>query len=115
MKFIFKIAGTKPPESMIRNSLCSGVGADQTNKIVNDFMPEAVRLYTDTTSSAPLPTRPMLYIKTLADKNLPSHLQAKIAESLIDAKITAINSGHLPMISHSSETASYISDFLNKL
>lgn len=115
MRLIFKLAGTKPPESMIRNSLCQGIDDVYTNRIVKDFRPEAVKLYNESTTAAPFPQCPTLYIRTLADKDLPLPLQKRMAKNLSDAKIVSIDSGHLPMLNHPSEIAAHINDFLGQL
>jgi pimeloyl-ACP methyl ester carboxylesterase len=114
MKLIFKLAGTKPPEAMIRNGLCQGVDTAYIERIVKDFRPEAVRLYMDSTATTPFPECPALYISTLVDKDLPLQLQERMAKNLPNAKVTPISSGHLPMLSHPSEVATYINEFLGQ-
>lgn len=115
MHLIFKLAGTKPPEAIIRNGLCQGVDNEHTDRIVKDFRPEAVKLYTDSTTTAPLPGCPALYISTLTDKDLPLPLQERMAKNLPSAKVVTINSGHLPMLSRPSEIVTYINEFLEQL
>jgi|EndMetStandDraft_3_1072993.scaffolds.fasta_scaffold44834_3 pimeloyl-ACP methyl ester carboxylesterase len=113
MKLIFKLAGTRPPESMIRKGLCAGIHNEDTDRVVRDFRQEAVRLYTDSTSTTPLPKCPNLYICTSADKDLPLSLQGRIARNLSDVTIATVDSGHLPMLSHPGEVTTYINDFLS--
>ena len=112
MQLIFNLAGTRPPESMIKKGLCEGVNNEDADRVVKDFRQEAVRLYTDSTSITPLPTCPNLYISTSADKNLPLVLQERIAKNLSNTTVVTVDSGHLPMISHPAEVATYINNFL---
>lgn len=115
MRLAFKLAGTKPPASAIRKSLCNDINEELADKIVHDFKPESTRLYTDSTSADGLPNCRALYITTLTDKALPIALQEKIVQYLPNAKSISIASGHLPMLSHPNELADYINEFTQSI
>lgn len=115
LRLVFKLAGTKPPESAIRKGLCADLDDQTATKIVKDFTPEPARLYTDHTSPKPIPNSPMLYISTSVDKELPESLQTKMSSKLPGAERISIRSGHLPMLSHPDKVVGHIKEFLARV
>jgi pimeloyl-ACP methyl ester carboxylesterase len=115
MPFLLKVAGTKPPTSAIRKSLCSDLDDNQAAEIVNAFTPEPRSLYIDKTSASALPDSKYVYVRTLNDKQMPTQLQTNMANQLPDVKIVDIASGHLVMVSHPNELAEIINNFIISL
>lgn len=111
MPIILKKSGTKPPDSNIRESLCSGLDESTTGKVVKDFVDESVELFLEPTSAAELPTMPALYVVTKNDKEFSVDLQKKMSKRLPGGETRVIMSGHLPMISHPKELVAIINDF----
>lgn len=110
MSLILRLAGTKPPESAIRQSLCSGLDEKQTDKIVKTFAPESLSIYTSPVEYQ-LSNIPTLYIRTTADKEFTEAMQTTMAQNLPKVKITSIASGHMPMLSHAKEIASLLNAY----
>jgi len=115
MPTILKLAGTKPPASAIRKTLCSDLTDAQADTIVDAFTPEPRKLYVDKTSSDELPLTKYAYVRTLNDKQVPPQLQSSMAQLLPDVTITDIAGGHLSMVSHPDELADSINSFLKDL
>ena len=112
LPIILKLFGTKPPEKSIASELCNDLTAEQTNKIINEFTPEAVKLYT-TKINFDLPNTKRLYVKLTNDKSVPVTLQDKMAKNLNANEFVTIDSGHLPMISKAKQLATILIDFTN--
>lgn len=115
MPILLKLAGTKPPASVIRKSLCSDLDDRQAAEIINAFTPEPRSLYIDRTSTNALPSSKYLYVRTLDDKQTPTPLQSKMAKQLPNVKVSDIHSGHLVMVSHPNELTVIINNFLTDL
>jgi pimeloyl-ACP methyl ester carboxylesterase len=115
MPLLLKIAGTKPPISAIRKSLCNDLSDQQAADIINAFVPEPRSLYINKTSMSALPTSKYVYVRTLNDKQVPAQLQSSMAKQLPNVEVTDIASSHLPMISHPDELAKVINDFVANL
>lgn len=109
-----RIMGTKPPDGMLRNSLCHGVSDAQTDRVVEEFTPESRRLYTDS-CNASVPNVRTLYIKTTEDKEFSNSLQDAMAENLDADDVATIGSGHLPMLSHPESVAEAVNDFTERI
>lgn len=112
MPIIVKLAGTKPPESAIRNGLANDLQGDVVGKLVSSFQPEAKGLYYGKTSAANLPDILYGYIRTTSDKELPNTVQDTIIKHLPHTTTHDIASGHLPMLSHAAEVAAIVDDFI---
>jgi pimeloyl-ACP methyl ester carboxylesterase len=112
MPVVVKFAGTKPPESSIRNSLASGVQTELVDELVKTYQPEAKGLYFGKTSTSSFPTIPYCYIFTTNDKELPKSVQDKSSKRLPEVTRHVIESGHLPMLSHPEKATSIIKKFI---
>ncbi|MBA3901893.1 MAG: alpha/beta hydrolase, partial [Bacteroidetes bacterium] len=106
--------GTKPPQKSIENELCNDLTSEQTQKIVNEFTPEAKALYT-TKFNYNLPDIKLLYIKLTNDKSMPVVFQEKMAANLKANKTVSLESGHLPMMSKVKQLATILSDFVKEV
>jgi len=98
LSMIMRKMGTKPPESAIRSGLCNDLSAEQAEKIVAGFVPEAIRVYTDRIDAS-IPTVPKLYVKLTNDKGFGPSLQNKMTANLSPQSVRSLNTGHLPMLS----------------
>lgn len=107
---IVRLAGTKPPDSAIRDSLCTGLSEEHTSRIIAQFTPESRRLFTDDRNAA-IPDVPTLYVKTTSDKELSSSLQDTMSTNLGADEVRTIESGHMPMLSNPRELAEILEDF----
>jgi pimeloyl-ACP methyl ester carboxylesterase len=108
---MMRLAGTKPPESAIRNGLCSDLSTAQADEVVDRFAPESRRVYLDR-SDAPIPAVPRMYVRLTEDKELPPSLQDSMIANLAADNVTDIASGHLPMIAKPKELARVLDDFV---
>jgi pimeloyl-ACP methyl ester carboxylesterase len=106
-----RLAGTKPPEKAIRTSLAGGVDPLQADRLVADFKPESQHLYRDSVPARHFPTHAG-YIQTTADKELPSALQQSFAANLGTTWTRSLPTGHLPMLTATTDLSLAIKDFL---
>jgi Predicted hydrolases or acyltransferases (alpha/beta hydrolase superfamily) len=114
MPVILRTMGTKPPESAIRSGLCSDLSPEQAADIVNGFIPEAVRVYSDRIRAA-VPDVPKLYVKLTNDKELSPSLQDKMIANFAPQSVRRLESGHLPMISNPAGLRSILESFLSEI
>lgn len=114
MPMILTLAGTKPPEKIIKAELCNDLTDEQTGKIVAGFTPESKALYS-TRISFTLPEATRLYVKLLKDKSMPAAFQDKMAENLNAHEVAELDSGHLPMLSKPGQLGKILNDFINKV
>lgn len=110
-RVVMGLAGTKPPDSAIRTSLCNGLSDAQADRVVEQFRPESRRLYTDE-STAEIPDVPSLYVKTTDDNELSLSMQESMVATLRPDDVTAIDAGHLPMLSHPDGLADALNEFI---
>ncbi|MBB3112463.1 pimeloyl-ACP methyl ester carboxylesterase [Paenibacillus phyllosphaerae] len=113
LSVLLRTIGTKPPESALRTGLCSDLSPDQAAEIVNGFIPEAVRLYTDRIDTS-VPDVPKLYVKLTDDKELRPSLQNKMIANLSPQYVRSLATGHLPMISNPAGLRSILEIFLSE-
>lgn len=81
MSILLRKIGTRPPESAIRRSLCNDLSTEQAAEVVQGFVPESVRVYTDQIDVS-VPMVPKLYIKLSRDKEFSQSLQDKMIANL---------------------------------
>lgn len=115
MQLVLKFVGTKPPESAIRQGLCSDLNEEQTHDIMNNFCEESTRLYLDKISNDTMPLLPFYYIKTKNDKEFGVRTQDKMIQRLPRVKVYELNSGHMPMLSHPQRIVNYILTAIKQL
>lgn len=114
MTAILRKWGTKPPESVIRAGLCNDLSEEQTAGLVQGFVPEAIRVYTDRAHAA-VPAVPKLYVKLTKDKEFPSSLQNKMISHLSPHSVEQLESGHLPMLSKPGDLRRILQSFLGRI
>ncbi len=115
MPILLKVAGTKPPEAAIRQSLCVDLNKEQAEKITKNYKQESIRLFLDKTSSSDIPHTPAFYIKTLQDKEFSPKVQDKAIKTLASAEVFTIDSGHMPMVSHPELVSQHIKDSISRI
>jgi pimeloyl-ACP methyl ester carboxylesterase len=104
MPWVTRLIGTKPPEKVIRNSLCEGLTESSADTIINKYSDESYHLYAqkveyDFTGIY------KGYVKLLSDKAYPLSAQEISIASFQSHSIKELRSGHLPMLSHPDELA----------
>lgn len=114
LRLMFTFAGTSPPSSVVRKSLCNDLNEKQTVEIIERFVPESKKLYTDKRNSQNVPVN-SLYIRLKDDKALSESLQNRMITNLNAKQIIDINSGHLPMLSNSDELARILNTFASEI
>ncbi|MFC4808900.1 alpha/beta fold hydrolase [Paenibacillus sp. GCM10023250] len=95
---LMRLVGTKPPAAAIRAGLCGGLSETQAEAVVNGFVPEARRLYTEPCRAA-VPAVPSVYVKLTRDKEIDPRLQDRMIANLAPGRVAALDTGHLPMLS----------------
>jgi pimeloyl-ACP methyl ester carboxylesterase len=111
MRAIMRLLGTKPPESAIRQGLCSDLSAEQAAAVAEGFVPEVVRVYLDRVEAG-IPDVARLYVKLDNDRELSPALQDTMAANLVASGVARIASGHLPMISKPAELQLVLDGFV---
>jgi pimeloyl-ACP methyl ester carboxylesterase len=112
MPLLTRLAGTRPPDGMIKKSYCNDLSSIQTTEVVQHFQQESFALYADK-SMATIPDVPRLYVKLLRDQNLSLSSQATMIKNL-NANSCMLETGHLPMLSKPQELARVLDDFVDK-
>jgi pimeloyl-ACP methyl ester carboxylesterase len=107
---VLRFAGTRPPEGIIRRSLCAELTDEQADRVVAEFVPESRYLYTDPVEET-IPDVRTRYVQTDTDKSVSSGQQAKMATALGTDDIVTLDTGHLPMLSRPDELASTLDEF----
>lgn len=111
---IVQIAGTRPPESMLRNSLAKGLDTDVADQVVARFAPESKRLF-----RAGVPQLPESvhrgYLFTTEDAEVPSKMQRQFAARLGATHSVELPTGHLPMLEDPVAFSRVVLDFVGTL
>ncbi|WP_341975578.1 alpha/beta hydrolase [Microbacterium sp. LWO13-1.2] len=114
LPLILRLAGTRPPESALRNGLGAGVDEETVRRFIDDLEPEPRSYFLSrVASNAALAAVPRTtYVLTAGDKEIPPQLQRGYAARLRDPRIVEIAGGHYPMISNIPALRAAIKDFL---
>ena len=94
-----RLLGTKPPEKVLRNGLCTGLNDEQAIRVVGSYTPEPLALYIDKIT-APIPAVKRYYILLSDDKSFSLEQQRRFATTFAADEQTEIAAGHLVMLSH---------------
>ncbi|WP_017587904.1 alpha/beta fold hydrolase [Nocardiopsis ganjiahuensis] len=116
LSLVMRIAGTRPPESVIRGGLTAGLGEDMTDRVVADFVTEPTALFRGRTGREPIRQR-RGYVLTSRDRALAPGLQRRFAANLFsgDQGVTweeTLDTGHLPMLEAPGSLARLVTGFL---
>lgn len=111
---VLRFAGTRPPERIIRGSLCAELTDEHADRIVAEFVPESRYLFTDPVVGS-IPDVQCRYIRTSQDKAITPDIQAEMATSLGTDDIVTLETGHLPMLSRPHELASALDEFRTQI
>ncbi len=114
MKCLYRILGTRPPETVIRKGLCNDLSKEQADEVFRRFTPES-RLIYEQKITYKLPDIPKLYIKLTNDAAFGIQLQEKAIDHLNPETVIELNSGHLPMISKPDDIIKIIKEFTIKV
>jgi pimeloyl-ACP methyl ester carboxylesterase len=114
MSAVLKKWGTKPPDSVIRSGLCNDLPENITADVVSDFIPEAVRVYTEK-SHASIPAVPRLYILLTKDREFNSSMQKRMIANFSPDSVQQLETGHLPMLSDPKGLRRILLSFLNNI
>ncbi|HEX8509105.1 MAG TPA: alpha/beta hydrolase [Propionibacteriaceae bacterium] len=93
---VIRAAGTRPPAKAIR-AMARGLPDAVADRIVADFDPESVRLYSDPAPARDLPAA-RGYLRGSDDEELPARVLRSSAETLQAAWNEELSTGHLPML-----------------
>ncbi len=107
---LMRLAGTRPPASVLRSGLTAGLDPETSQRIVDDFVPESQGYYRDRAPEFVLPIH-RGYITTTTDRELPRALQRGFKERLASVYEGEIEGGHLPMLEHPQRLRASIVDF----
>ena len=108
---VVRVAGTRPPESMLRKGLAAGLDPALADRVVESFVPESQRLFRD-----PLPSLdPSIrrgYVLTTDDVEVPTARQRVFADRLAATSRSELTTGHLPMLQDPTGCRDVILEFL---
>lgn len=110
LRIMLSLAGTKPPNSAIESSLCVGLDKRHSQEVINRFIPESKKLYTDKVQKR-LSIPHSLYVNLTQDRELTNKIQQQMMENLRPDQIVDLKSGHLPMLSKPSELARIVNNY----
>jgi pimeloyl-ACP methyl ester carboxylesterase len=114
MKCLYRMLGTRPPETVIRKGLCNDLSKEQADEVFRRFTPES-RLIYEQKITYNIPDVPKLYIKLTNDAAYGIQLQEKAIGYFKPEAVIELNSGHLPMISKPEELIKIIKEFTTKI
>jgi pimeloyl-ACP methyl ester carboxylesterase len=114
LRVMFMFAGTRPPASVIQGGLCNDLDDKCTSKIINHFIPESKKLYTDKLRAQGIPDN-SLYIHLKKDLALSEAIQVRMINNLHAKQVIDIDSGHLPMLSKPNELVQILNTFASSL
>lgn len=111
LRVAMRIGGTRPPDKVVRNSLCAGLDDNTTGRVINDFTPEPVAVFRDRIAGGPGPAH-VGYVATAADSELPEKLQNRFAARLGADWTRTLTTGHLPMLENPRDPHDALATFL---
>jgi pimeloyl-ACP methyl ester carboxylesterase len=110
MGAMVRLAGTRPPASLIKKGLCNDLRPDQADEVVKRYVAESTRLYTDR-CEVPVPRMKSLYLKLGRDQAHPGNIQDRMAGNLETPEKVILDAGHLPMLGRPRELAGILNRF----
>lgn len=111
---LMRLLGTKPPDSAIRQGLCSDLSTDRADEVVRRFVPEGRAVYFERTGVA-VPQVPRRYVRLTEDKESDQRTQLAMARNLGADDVCELSAGHLPMLSRPRQLAGLLNQFVAEL
>jgi pimeloyl-ACP methyl ester carboxylesterase len=111
LPLVMRLAGTRPPDSAIRAGLCNDLSESQSAGIVQAFVPESRRIYSDACHAA-VPDVPSLYVKLTRDKEFGPALQDRMIANLRPGTVKRMETGHLPMLGNPDGLRAILQTFM---
>ncbi len=105
-----RIAGTRPPDKMIRQSLGAGLSEPLLDRLVDEFQSDSAELFRSKITRTDQPHR-RGYVLTANDPEMTTKLQDRFVTNLAPEWTTTLNTGHLPMLEDPSGLAAAVGDF----
>ena len=110
MPLVLRLAGTLPPESVLRASLGTFLTPAQLARLVAEHRQEHPSLFVGRLQS-PAHAKKRLYVVLTEDKAVAPALQRQQVQGWSTAEGTTLASGHLPMLTHAQDLARMLADF----
>lgn len=110
VRAVMRVAGTRPPDGVIRSGLARGLPDEVAARLVADFTPESRALYTDRVGGVPDGV-PCGAVVTTRDRELPEAVQRASAARLPSLWQRELPTGHLPMLEDPVGLAGALADF----
>jgi pimeloyl-ACP methyl ester carboxylesterase len=107
------LGGTRPPDAVITKSYCNDLTRAETDMVLTRYVPESMLLYTQTADHNLPSDIPKLYVKLEKDRSLSPQLQQRMIRNLNADRVTAIQAGHLAMISEPQLLANALNNFFD--
>ncbi len=104
--FLFKRAGLKPSEAMVRRELCNDLDDRDAANVVARYEPEFPGLYVTTVGGPP--SVPSTYVRLARDASVSPALQDSMIARLISPSVVDLDAGHLAMLSKPVELATIL-------
>lgn len=111
---VMRLAGTRPPDAVIRRGLTHGLDDQVAARIIADFSPESPGLFRDKTAYRSWDGW-RGYVLTRRDRELSVTLQRRCAQRLGAAWQDELDTAHLPMIENPPALAGAITRFLQSV
>jgi pimeloyl-ACP methyl ester carboxylesterase len=94
---MLNLLGTRPPEKVIRETLCRGLPSSLSDRVVAGFCPESKHLYLERVIY-PSGVRNLGYVLTSQDTTIAPRVQRRTAERAGVNTVETLETGHLPML-----------------
>lgn len=113
LPILLQAAGTRPPDNVIRKTLCYDVSDPLTQKVIDTFTPESVNLYTEKAKESLNLPHPV-YVLLEKDRNLTTATQMAMAKKMRSDEIIRVSSGHLPMLTSPDKISHILNTYADK-
>lgn len=108
---LVRALGTRPPESMLRKGLASGLDIELADRIVERFVPESRQLFRSALPSLSTTVR-RGYVLTTSDAEVSPGKQHRFADRLGVTAPVELATGHLPMLEDPVALSRIVLDFV---
>jgi pimeloyl-ACP methyl ester carboxylesterase len=110
---MMSIGGTRPPDEQILKSYCSDLTREESDLVVNRYVPESILLHTRAAGCDLPPSIPKFYIKLTKDRSLDEQTQERMIRHLDADRVTSLAAGHLAMMSEPRKLADVLNNFFD--